>query len=190
MKLSTIVLAATLAFGLALPAFAQATAPGGTPTIPTPEPGCQVNCDSGDIAEPGDPFVPPKPECQINCNPPIPDPDPKPSEPDEGLTTGDAAQLRACMNKLSSLAEVSAAQISKLSTPSKVSLFPICEAKSLAQVAPVLVDKGNAYGLEGVIKRNELLLGKLKATRYKPHDVVGIEFDAKGNALLYVHKRG
>jgi len=211
-RLSTVALLAALAVAYSIPAFAQfSTAPH--------DPGCTSNCvpgnpgdpgdadDPGDPAEPGEPFVPGDPEDPEDPgdkgdsgdsgdgdkpgDPGNPGDPGGPGDPgDPGLTPDDQAQLRACEHRLSSLGRVSADQIASLSSPNEVSLFPICEAKSLAEAKPMLIDKGNAEGLEGVIRSNELLLGKLKSTSYKPHDVVGIEFDADGNATLYVHKRG
>lgn len=185
-KLSIIALAAVLALGLSQPAFAAATtAPptgGGGSTVPDPDPGCTGDCDPHG---PGEPFVPPEPECQINCETDDPGEPGKPGEP----TPEELAQLSVCEHKLSSLGEVKADQIASLANPSTVGLLPICEIRSLAGVKPMLIEKGNAEGLEAVIKNNELIRSKLRATAYKPDDVVGIEFDAEGDATIYVHRR-
>lgn len=110
--------------------------------------------------------------------------------PGDGLSKQAAAELRACLARLEGLPTVSASEINQFGQPYKVTLNPICEAKSLTDVQPVLVEGGNVAGLEGAIKGNDLMKHKLGQTAYKARDVVGIDFDDKGNAILFVHKRG
>jgi hypothetical protein len=113
------------------------------------------------------------------------------NDPDyPGLTKQEVAELRACLARLEGLAPVSATEINQFGQPYKVTLNPICEAKSLTDVQPVLVEGGNVAGLETALKSNDLIKTKLGQTAYKARDVVGIDFDEKGNATLFVHKRG
>ncbi|HEY9010267.1 MAG TPA: hypothetical protein VIN06_04570 [Devosia sp.] len=117
--------------------------------------------------------------------------DGKPGDPEyPGLSKQAAAELRACLARLEGLPAISAGEINKFGQPNKVTLNPICEAKTLTEVQPVLVEGGNVAGLEGAIKGNDLMKSKLGQTAYKARDVVGIDFDGNGNAILFVHKRG
>jgi hypothetical protein len=152
--------------------------------------------------DPDEPDVPeegemPDPQCQINCDPDMPDlpgdnPQDDPGLPGDGdgLTKAELAELRACIVRLEGLPTISANEIKGFSDPSKVSLVPVCEVKSLTEAQTAIVDKGNVIGLEGAIKANALMRTKLGMTAYKARDVVGIDFDEKGNATLFVHKRG
>lgn len=180
-------LAALLAAGIfaiySAPSFAAVV----THVPTTPKPPCTVNC-GGDPTEPGEPFTPF-----------FPDPDDEPGdEPgddpgkDPGKPGGDAAaaELRKCLQRLDDLPQVSSREIARLDAPSKVSLAPICEVTSLIDAKPILIEGGNVAGLERAIRGNQLIRGKLSQTAYKAKDVVGIDFDAEGNAILFVHRRG
>lgn len=217
-KLSLIALIATGAFALCTAsAYAASTMTGGPGPGPTPP--CTVNCGPppgdtpDDPTSPGDPFP-----CQFNCNPddgdtPPPGDDTPPPGDDvpppgddtppgdgtpgdgtpgdgSGLTKQQLADLRACLVRLEGLPQISESEIKGFSDPSKVSLIPVCETKSLTESEVAIVDKGNTLGLEDDIKANELMRTKLGMTAYKARDVVGIDFDEKGNAILFVHKRG
>jgi len=174
---------------------------GGTPV-------CVVDC-GGDSTEPGDPFLPPPvgevppPDGEVpppdgDIPPPdgdIPPPDgdvPPPGGDPEypTLTKAEGAELRACLARLDGLPQVSETQVNQFGQPYKVTLNPVCEAKSLTDVQPILVEGGNVAGLEPAIKGNAAIKSKLGESAYKARDVVGIDFDTKGNAILFVHKRG
>jgi hypothetical protein len=194
-KLSIAALVAAGIFAIyTAPSFAAAT------FNRTPTPPCTVNCGGGGGGEPtspGDPFVPGNPG-----DPDDPGDDPKddPQDDPKDGPNGDpgagpndpgqqaSAELRRCLALLDQLPEVSPGQIGAIGQPRKVSLSPICEQTSLTDVQPVLIEGGNVFGLEPVLKANELIRSKLAQTAYKPRDVVGIDFDAKGNAVLLVHR--
>lgn len=183
-----------------------------------PPPGGDTPPPGGDPTEPGDPFLPPEclncgpgggdtpppgedvpppgddvPPPGEDVPPPGDDvPPPGDGTPGDGsgLTEQQLAELRACLVRLESLPQVSESEIKGFSDPSKVSLIPVCETKSLTESDVAIIDKGNTLGLEDDIKANELMRTKLGMTAYKARDVVGIDFDEKGNAILFVHKRG
>lgn len=168
-KLSIAALVAVGVFAIySAPSFAAVA----RPTPPKkPDPTCQVNC-GGESTEPGDPFIPGLPDGG------------------EGVSPADVAELRACLARLDGLPQVDATQINQFGQPYKVTVNPICDEKSLTDVQPVLVEGGNVAGLEQAIRRNDLMTTKLGQSAYKARDVVGIDFDSKGNAILFVHKRG
>ena len=202
--MKSISLAALIAAGIfaiySAPSFAAATAPRGTPTPP-----CQVNCDpgGGDSTSPGDPWLPPpvgeEPPPEGGDTPPpdgdtpppdgdIPPPGDDPNYP--GMTKQEIAEYRACIARLDGLPQVSETQINQFGQPYKVTLKPICETQGgLTEVGNAFVENGNVYGLEGALKANALIKSKLGESQYKARDVVGIDFDATGNATLLVHKR-
>jgi len=176
-------LAALLATGI----FAIYSAPSFAAVLTyLPKPPCTANCGGGEPTEPGEPFTPffPDPDDEPGNDPEEPGKDP--GKPDDNA----AAELRRCLERLDDLPEVSSRQIARLDAPSKVSLAPICEVTSLIDAKPVLIEGGNVAGLERAIRGNALIRGKLSQTAYKAKDVVGIDFDAQGNAILFVHHRG
>ena len=201
-KLSFAALAAAGIFALyAAPAFA-AFNPAGVPTRGGgPAPGCQIDCGGGgEIDTPGDPFIPGEPEGDPDGGPdggPDGDPDGGPDgEPSgdpgyPGLTKGQVAELERCLANLGNLPTVTETQVNQFGQPYRVSLTPVCDTqfRSSVDAAAALVEGGNANGLEGAIRRNDAMTAKLGQTQYKARDVVGIDFDAKGNAILFVHKK-
>lgn len=167
----------------------------------TPNPPCDIDCGGGDPTEPGEPFTPffPDPDDEPGDDGDEPGEDPgepgedpgKPNEdPGKPGDSAAAAELRKCLARLDDLPQVSSRDIAGLDAPSKVSLAPICEVTSLIDAKPILIEGGNVEGLERAIRGNELIRGKLSQTAYKAKDVVGIDFDADGNAILFVHRRG
>lgn len=212
LSLSMAVLVAAGIFALySAPSFAAATT-AGRPTTPP----CTVNCGGGgdggggggDITEPGDPFFPPgddggpddgdEPGDEDEGGPDDGDEPGEGGDPGEpggdpdfpGLTKQEVAELRACIAKLEGLPQVSETQINQFGQPYKVTLTPVCESsRSLTESPVAIVEKGNVYGLEPALKGNEVIKSKLGQSAYKPRDVVGIDFDDKGNAILFVHKK-
>ena len=207
-KLSLAALAAAGIFALySAPAFAAVampTTPGGGGGTPTP--GCQINCGGGgEVDSPGDPFFPGFPE----GGPGDPDGDPTepgdtPDDPTEepgddastdpnypGLTKAQVAELKRCLANLGNLPTVTETQVNQFGQPYKVTLTPVCDTqfKSAVEVSSAIIEGGNANGLERAIRGNEAMTAKLGQTQYKAKDVVGINFDEKGNAILFVHKK-
>ena len=164
---------------------------------PNDEPGGGSEDDpKDDPTEPGD-----DPEDNPNDDPTEPGDDPEDNPNDDpndepgndpefpGLSKQEVAELRACLARLDDLPQVSATQINQFGQPYKVSLKPICETQSLTEVGNAFIENGNVFGLEPVLKSNPVIKDKLGQSAYKPRDVVGIDFDADGNAILLVHKR-
>lgn len=177
----------------------QPTEPGDpfNPFDPDPDP------EDGTIPDPGNPDDPDKDPGNPDEDPGNPDnPDKDPGNPggdpkDPGKNPNDpgkdagkqaSAELKKCLARLDDLPVVSASVIGRFDQPHKVSLTPICEVSSLTDVQPVLIEGGNVAGLEPALRANELIRGKLGQTAYKTRDVVGIDFDANGNAVLLVHR--
>jgi len=207
LKLSMAALAAAGIFAVySAPAFAATTMPrgGGTPTTPT----CQVDCGGGggEIDTPGDPFIPGFPEGGPDDDggpddgDSPGDPGDNPDDPNNqasndpnypGLTKGQVAELKRCLANLGHLPTVTEGQVNQFGQPYKVTLTPVCDVqfKSATEAATAIMEGGNANGLERAIRGNAAMTAKLGQTQYKAKDVVGIDFDAKGNAILFVHKK-
>jgi hypothetical protein len=142
-------------------------------THPT-TPGCQINCDPGEPANPGEPFVPPE-GCMFNCDEisTIPDPG-KP-----GTSTQFA--LDGCGEKLGALRDVTASQIRGVDADDVVDIIAVCRAKSLA------TEQDDVAQLRPEIDQNEVLHSELGGDGYNAHDVVGVVVNGKA-VILYVHR--
>lgn len=169
--------------------------PNDDPNDDPTEPGDEPKDDpKDDPTEPGDePKDDPKddptePGDEPKDDPKDPGKDPG-KDPADGLDKLAEAELRACLARLDNLPQVSETQINQFGQPYKVTLTPICETPSLTQVGNAFIENGNVYGLEPALKSNDTIKNKLGQSAYKARDVVGIDFDADGNAILLVHKR-
>ncbi len=204
-KLALAALAAAGIFAIySAPSFAAFNPVG----VPVPggggNPGCQVDCGGGgEISTVGDPFIPdfpkdePKDEPKGDPTEPGDEPTDEPgdtagNDPNyPGLTKKQIAELKICIANLGGLPTVTETQVNQFGQPYKVSLTPVCDTqfKSAVDVTNALIEGGNVNGLETAIRGNDAMTGKLGQTQYKARDVVGIEFDANGNAILFVHKK-
>lgn len=204
-KLASIVVSIAFFAACAVPAAAMSlpTVPGGGGN-----PGCQINCDGGggEIAEPGDPFIPPEgcmyncdgpgdtadEDCMYNCDGPgdtanedcmincgggdLPDPD----KPGAGKPQQQASADQ-CGEKLGYLRDVTASQIESVGSDDIVDIIPVCRAKPLA------TEQEDVAELRPAIAANLVLDQELNSEGFNPEDVVGVIVDGR-KVVLYVHQ--